>query len=144
MPATYVLETNYNTVISTVKKGLLFLPSLCIAIAILVVSLIQTPDELSLPSFVGWDKVAHAVMYLALAVTLLHDLWKSGINNIKSIPITFLFCPFYGAMIEWLQAVFTQSRSADVWDWVADCIGTLVGIIIAYIIWRNRMKETTC
>lgn len=144
MPATSALEKNFNSVFSLVKKLFLFLPSVCIALAILVGSLVQSPDKLPLPSFNGWDKVVHAVMYLVLAAALQNDLRKASINGIKAIITTALFCPLYGGLMEWLQARLTLSRSADVWDWIADCVGTCAGIIIVHILWKNHRKETTC
>lgn len=45
--------------------------------------------------------------------------------------IVLLFCSFYGALMEYLQAILPSQRDSDVFDWVADLVGSSLGIFFA-------------
>jgi VanZ family protein len=43
-------------------------------------------------------------------------------------------CACYGALLEWIQLSFTDERSGDVMDWIADISGTLLGLVAARLL----------
>lgn len=72
------------------------------------------------------DKVLHAAAFLGLAVLLglvigLHRLRWSGFL------LVFVVVSSYGLVDELLQ-IPIEGRQADVWDWVADCTGAVLGV----------------
>ncbi|MBK8945939.1 MAG: VanZ family protein [Ignavibacteriae bacterium] len=81
------------------------------------------------------DKIKHFGAYLILAVLLglnLHfqEKWKGVTQNF--LKFTFIICIFYG-LIDELHQIFVPNRSGEFLDWVADLIGTIVGILIIKI-----------
>ncbi len=101
------------------------------AVAVLVLSL--TPVA-HLPSqvFDLWDKAQHAGGFAVLAVL---GCWAwSG-----SVPRVVFWLLLYGLFIEGAQSA-TGWRHGDVWDWVADAVGVLVGVALSFSV--RRMTRT--
>lgn len=78
------------------------------------------------------DKIKHFGAYLILAVLLglnLHfqEKWKVVAQNF--LKYTFIICIVYG-LIDELHQIFVPNRSGEFLDWVADLLGTIVGILI--------------
>jgi VanZ family protein len=72
------------------------------------------------------DKWIHAIMYLVLTLTL---LWDSQ-QRPKLWWIVGVFSAIFGGFIEVLQEQFFYPRTGDWMDWLADCIGVIVAIIV--------------
>ena len=88
------------------------------------------------------DKVKHFVAYMGLAVILglnLHfqERWKLAHNFY--IVITFFICVTYGVVDEFHQ-MFIPNRFAEFFDWVADSLGALVGIL-SVSVFIERIKK---
>lgn len=88
------------------------------------------------------DKVKHFVAYMGLAVILglnLHfqERWKIGRNFY--IVITFFICITYGVVDE-LHQTLIPNRFAEFFDWVADSLGALVGIL-SVSVFIERIKK---
>ncbi|MCP5061103.1 MAG: hypothetical protein GY936_01390 [Ignavibacteriae bacterium] len=88
------------------------------------------------------DKVKHFVAYMGLAVILglnLHfqERWKLARNFY--IVITFFICAIYGVLDEFHQ-MFIPNRFAEFFDWVADSLGALVGIL-SVSVFIERIKK---
>jgi len=71
-----------------------------------------------------WDKVQHILVFgmLTLVGNLAFPQKKYWV---------YLALTGYGALIEWLQSVFTITRMASVYDWLADVIGILLAMLIS-------------
>jgi hypothetical protein len=80
----------------------------------------------------GSDKVFHLVAFAALAFPLARTR-RIGLG------LVLLSACAFGGLIELLQPHF--GRSADLNDWVADCVGVLCGIALAQIYVRLRMSR---
>lgn len=93
--------------------------------AIAYLSLLREPS-ISLPYVIGMDKWIHAIMYLVLTLTLLWDSQQSP----KLWWIAGVFSAIFGGFIEVLQEQFFYPRTGDWMDWLADCIGVIVAIIV--------------
>ena len=81
-------------------------------------------------NFAAADKIVHGFIYFVLI-----NLWMAYFyakNNFhfdgKSIAILFFSILLYGIVIEILQGLFTVSREADIFDLIANTIGSLLGI----------------
>jgi hypothetical protein len=68
---------------------------------------------------VGVDKLVHASLFAALAVT---GRW-AGVSRVVLVPVLVL----YGAASEVIQGLI--GRDAAVGDWVADVVGVLLGLL---------------
>lgn len=107
------------------RKVIGYWKSILVLSAIAYLSLLREPS-ISLPYVIGMDKWIHAIMYLVLTLTLLWDsqqrpqLWW----------IVAVFSAIFGGFIEVLQEQFFYPRTGDWMDWLADCMGVIVAIIV--------------
>jgi len=58
----------------------------------------------------------------------------------SSILLVALACAVYGASLEWVQYSFTDERSGDMLDWLADLIGALTGLAAAALLEKYMSK----
>jgi VanZ family protein len=107
------------------RKVIGYWKSIVVLSAIAYVSLLREPT-ISLPYVIGMDKWIHAIMYLVLTLTL---LWDSQ-QRPKLWWIVGVFSAIFGGFIEVLQEQFFYPRTGDWMDWLADCIGVIVAIIV--------------
>ena len=116
------------------------LPALGYAVLVFYAGLIRI-GALPEVGFVATDKLLHALVFGGLALllaraahwlrpnaTLARKVWFGGVG-----------APVLGLMLEVCQA-FTDYRSADVMDWIADTVGALVavGLVFAVFAWIPR------
>jgi hypothetical protein len=83
------------------------------------------------PSFSQEDKVKHLIAYWALSIAafrgaLLAPLARSGGAYVQSLGLALV----YGVTDEFHQA-YVPGRSPDVFDWLADAAGAVLGIVMA-------------
>lgn len=107
------------------RKVIGYWKSILVLSAIAYLSLLREPT-ISLPYVIGIDKWIHAIMYLVLTLTL---LWDSQ-QRPKLWWIAGVFSAIFGGFIEVLQEQFFYPRTGDWMDWLADCIGVIVAIIV--------------
>ena len=107
------------------RKVIGYRKSIVVLSAIAYISLLREPS-ISLPYVIGMDKWIHAIMYLVLTLTL---LWDSQ-QRPKLWWIAGVFSAIFGGFIEVLQEQFFYPRTGDWMDWLADCIGVIVAIIV--------------
>ena len=107
------------------RKVIGYWKSIVVLSAIAYISLLREPS-ISLPYVIGMDKWIHAIMYLVLTLTLLWDSQQSP----KLWWIVGVFSAIFGGFIEVLQEQFFYPRTGDWMDWLADCIGVIVAIIV--------------
>jgi hypothetical protein len=90
------------------------------AVAVLVSLAVLFAPASDVPSApVGVDKLVHASLFAALALT---GLW-AGVSRVVLVPVLVL----YGAGSEVVQGLI--GRDAAVGDWVADVGGVLLGLL---------------
>ena len=98
-------------------------------------------DNIPAVSIPGIDKTAHFIFYFVFFI-----LWYFGLRN-KIVSKNFIFILvlitlFYGIGMEVLQANFTTNRQADLYDVLANTIGTFAGFLIGYFsekTFRNKL-----
>ena len=110
-------------------KTLLFIAT-AYTLAIFVLFFMPT-DELPEVNFSAVDKIVHGLIYFIFI-----NLWaaffyqKNSFRfDIKWASILFFSILLYGIIIEILQGLFTASRIADIFDILANLIGSLLGIL---------------
>ena len=100
------------------------------------------PDN-DLPLFPGADKLVHAIMFGGFTLCIILDWnrrhgWPSAIR--KADIYAPLYASLFGGVTELLQQKMDAGRSADVWDLVADVIGSLL-VCAACIIYKCRLRR---
>lgn len=99
-------------------------------IALTAFSLINLGGTPSLGSSFD-DKIYHFVAYMLFTLLLYNYLNAVTVKN--SIFYTILFATCYGALMELLQNLLTESRISDIYDIVANFFGIIFGAIMINI-----------
>lgn len=98
----------------------------------------------TLPPIENSDKWTHWLAFMVLTLTLLWDSRKVGLISWKKWILVLLFPALYGGLIELLQQRYFYPRTGEWADWMADCIGVLMGIVvwlIATLWYEHRMAK---
>lgn len=119
----------------------LFLLALVYTLFITIGSLISTSSIPKL-SVVISDKLIHTVGYfMMLLLWVLFVFFKSKSNNIKPIlKITAGIVFAYGIIIEVLQGVLTETRTADMLDILANAVGIILAVLVVIVFQNNLIK----
>lgn len=95
--------------------------------AILWLTLAPHPTgRLQIPTFVGADKVAHAVMFAFLALVVLFELMKRHawqMLPLTTVGLVAFGCSVFGIGIEFAQRAMGMGRGLEVLDMLADAAG---------------------
>lgn len=108
-----------------------------ITVLILVTSLIN-PKSINVTSIHISDKILHLVSYAVLmnAWLMAFVKWKKAENQWT----LFLILTLFGIIIEVIQGEFTNTRTPDVKDALANTIGLLMGLAIFKTVFYRRIK----
>ena len=104
---------------------------------ILFLCLIKSSD-LPQVSIQNLDKVVHAFFHF-MFTSLWFLFFRTKINSLtitKPLVISFVFSVFFGILIEILQSLCTTTRTADVFDVLANVTGASLAVIL--IVWLNK------
>jgi VanZ family protein len=118
------------------------IPALLIVTAIWVLS---SQSTLPVPKgALGFDKFQHLIAYLALAGTFF--FWFSPdqrqFRRLRTFLLIVLISSLYGVIDE-IHQFYVPGRNCNVWDWMADTIGALLGAGAALLVeWRVFRKRT--
>ena len=88
-------------------------------------------DNIQLPNFFSADKLAHVGMYFILVVLLNYAFMSK-----KSYHVGLFFAFIYSVLTEVIQHYYIVNRYGE----FADFLANLIGLILAYLIFRNRIK----
>jgi VanZ family protein len=116
-----------------------FIPALAWAATISIASLVPK-GTLPEVGCANADKMAHFAFYAGLAFLSLWALGKKAFDNRrkKNFIKIFLSVSLYGLALEIAQYNFTTTRSFDLFDIVANVLGTLTGVFLFNIIFINK------
>lgn len=118
-------------------------PGVLCALVILVLTGLPGSCFPRVKPIVGLDKVVHMLMYAGFAFACLWGYRKpfketgKGYRR-KAIWITMALGAVLGMLTEIMQETLIQGRTGSVYDWIADVIGCIFGVIIAYFLLRDR------
>ena len=101
-----------------------------LGLVILVIAMLPAP--VGQPSLIGWDKLDHIAAFAALTV-LIRTGWPQA-RRAWAVGVLVL----YGAVIELLQASALIGRTASSFDLIANGVGIVLGLAIAFILARAR------
>ena len=79
------------------------------------------------------DKLEHAIVFITLTIT-------GCLAYVQQKPRIYAGLIALGALYEVLQALFTVTRQASVYDWLADIVGILIAIGLMAVN-RRLMKQ---
>ena len=86
------------------------------------------------------DTLLHGVEYGGLAALFVRALRRHGFEWRAAFAASALLASLYGASDEYHQA-FVPGRNSTVSDWIADCVGGVLGAT-AYTSARHRSRRT--
>lgn len=110
-------------------RRLWFAGGLVLCIVFLLGALMPHPP--SIKSINHFDKYEHAFAFVVIS------LWFAALFPRRFMRILVLLSS-YGALVEILQWA-SGYRSGDVWDWVADTIGILIGLVLARLFVGHKL-----
>lgn len=102
--------------------------------ALVILALCGMPGRdiphISFLEILAFDKWVHAGIFFILALLMIRGfrLQKSSWVRKYAIAVTILFCVLYGGALELMQAAVFVERSADVYDFIANSFGAIIGV----------------
>lgn len=117
----------------TIRRCWFYAPALIVAAVIAVLSLMENP-QMGLLDRYG-DKFWHTMMYVGLAFVLMGGLILDKRRSWGYAVVAWVASMGYGGLMELLQEWCTVSRTGDLYDWYADMLGALAGVVATYIGW---------
>jgi VanZ family protein len=124
----------------TVYKIVTKLPVFIIAGFIWFLSTQSTLPQLK--GILGLDKLQHLFAYLVLASTL--GLWFSPehwqFHRSRTFLLIILITSAYGVSDE-IHQYFVPGRDCNVWDWIADTLGAVLGALISMLVDRHLLPK---
>lgn len=103
-----------------------------------IIAVLSFAPNSSLPeiklNFFEPDKLAHAGVYFLLNAFLLWGFWQNGRLEAKTIWWCFGLSCAYGILMECAQYAFFPHRYFELYDIIANIIGSLLGLIVAFFL----------
>ena len=122
------------------KAILLRLPAPFIAVTLWFLSSQSTLPQP--PGPLGWDKLQHLLAYGAFGFAV--GLWMSPVfwknRVVLALLVTTIIGSAYGAIDE-IHQYFVPGRHSNVWDWVANTLGSLLGALAIMIVMRKVQRH---
>lgn len=115
---------------------LLISPYLFWALICVVTALLLMEHSGSIVGFPHMDKIIHATLFAML--TAVGYLAYSKISA-----RLYLGLMAYGIITECLQGIFTVTRYASIYDWIADFMGIVLCVLAIKIIKSHNMTKAT-
>ena len=102
------------------------------------------PNVRNFWEWLGPDKLVHLLMFAILAFSIIFGYrdeycQREKPYRVKLQLITLAISTLYGAITEMMQAYIFQGRFGSAYDFLADVIGCVLGILIFKIIFRKKM-----
>jgi len=134
--------TKFYQTLSERKVQLVYSP---LAIYWVLLFIATTIPSKALPSFGISDKIEHFIAYMILAILVLltfHFQEKIRSFHIHPVLSTIAIVSIYGLLDE-LHQNLVPGRYAEVYDWIANFLGAIVGVIILNYMFLKPLKDKT-
>lgn len=124
------------------KKFITIMPpyGYSVVVVSIVIYLTLFPDPLpatDMPFIEGLDKVVHGMMMMGVVLSLSFDYIRNKRHSIRmplGIMVVFLFATIaFGAVIEIAQYLMEIGRGCEMSDFIADCIGAIIGLTLSHV-----------
>jgi VanZ family protein len=121
-----------------IKKNLF---SILVALLILYLSLTSSDafKKVAIYELPNLDKIVHAGLYFLLMSAIIFDNRKT-INKSSHLFLTALIPLAYGIFMEILQSSLTISRSASIYDVIANTTGILLSVLL-WLLLKPMLKD---
>ena len=94
---------------------------------------------------IGLDKIVHCIMYAGFTFI---SLWgyrepfrEKGKAYLRKASWMILAIGIvFGALTEIMQETLVPGRIGNVYDWIADILGSIIGVVIFYFFFQKRNK----
>lgn len=89
--------------------------------------------HISFLELLSFDKFVHAGIFFILILLVIRGfLLQTNFSNLQHHAkfIAFIICIIYGGSLEIMQGTLFVERSADVFDFIANSVGCLVGLFL--------------
>ena len=118
-----------------------FVPSLLVWAGITWLSLVREVPVPLMAEVPLADKWGHMSAYFVFALILADDCYRARLSAYAIYLWAILLPIAYGGLIELIQPHFPP-RQGEWLDWVADCIGVAIGVVLflLYHLWDTRRK----
>ncbi|MGK4566161.1 VanZ family protein [Flavobacterium sp. 3HN19-14] len=91
----------------------------------------------------NFDKFGHITFHFGMTVLwFLYYKFRRENTSRRSLIKAFLFSFIYGVSIELIQTFFTKSRTGDIFDEIANIIGSLMAISVMILIMKRNNAKT--
>ena len=126
-----------------------FYPGLVTAIFIMVIMGMPGnyfPKVVSFWDWLGPDKIIHLIVFGILSFSMIwgyrKKLLHQSITSLKkAFLLTLLLSISYGAFTELLQKHVFINRYGSIYDFLADAIGCLLGVIAFFFYFKKKIKK---
>jgi VanZ family protein len=90
------------------------------------------PDLPEMDFIISIDKIGHFLIHVLLSLVWLTYFFVKGnqVLSIRNMILIVFLCLTYGIVIEVLQKMLHADRTADLFDVLANGIGTLTGMVL--------------
>lgn len=142
----FQISNIYNPSICMLTKIIRLWKSIAFTLVILFLSFVPPAGLRKLPPIhiLNFDKVVHMLLYSILTAIIIYDLKNkiSGSATRKTLlSAIFLYTVIFGGIVEIMQEKWFYPRSAEWIDWVADILGSLIGILVMYLFKQFSLKS---
>ena len=119
------------------------IPGILCGIVILVLTGLPGSVFPRVKPIVGLDKVAHAIMYAVFAFLCIwgyRHQFRNGDKAYrrKAFQWAAIIGIGYGALTEIMQETIVPKRTGDWFDFLADTLGSLIGVLVFYLFFKNK------
>jgi VanZ family protein len=100
--------------------------------------------HISFLELLSFDKFVHAAIFFVLVLLTIRGLILQGhYKSVNTKPKLFagFVCISYGGLLEVMQGTLFSERSADIYDFIANSFGCMVGIILYNNIERKILSR---
>ena len=125
-----------------------FSPALVWGVFILILSGIPGNAFPTIPSFLDWlrpDKIIHLFIYCVFGCLLQFGFDRQFSEKKKRffiILLTLVIGILFGAITEIMQFFIFVGRNGSIFDFCANVLGCLLGILIYYLIFLKKLTKT--
>jgi len=96
------------------------------------------------PGVFGWDKLQHLLAYgvlgFAIGLWISPAFWRN--RSLLALLLTTLIGSVYGAIDE-IHQYFVPGRHSNVFDWVANTLGSFLGALALMLVMRKTGRAET-
>lgn len=122
------------------KRVWTYIPTILVAAIILYLSLMRNVHISLADTIPYFDKIAHLLMYLALAFIFTYTMLRNQVSITKIIILGCLLPVVYGGAIELLQEYYFYPRTGNWFDWIADIVGVFIGCFASIYLCKKRVS----